>query len=53
MTYVVDVRTGQTVVNVFLIAKGYSPMEIERRQKSVYGKDVIDAQTLGPSFQER
>jgi hypothetical protein len=44
MTYVVDVRTGQRVVNEFLIAKGYSPMEIERRQRSVYNKDAIDAQ---------
>jgi hypothetical protein len=46
MTYVVDVRssTGRKVVNEFLIAKGYSPMENERRQRSVYGMDAIDAQ---------
>jgi hypothetical protein len=44
MTYVVDVCTGQRVVNEFLVAKGYSPMEIERRQRSAYGKDAIDAQ---------
>jgi hypothetical protein len=51
MTYVVDVRTstGQRVVNEILNAKGYSPMEIERRQRSVYGMDAIDAQlNTGP-----
>ena len=41
-----DVRTGQRAVNKFLL-------ETDRRQRSVYGKDATDAQTLSPSFQER
>ena len=43
MTDVVVVCTKQRVVTEFLTVEGFSPTEIHRSLRSVYGEDAIDA----------
>lgn len=45
-----DVRTRQRVVIEFLTAEGSSPMETDRHLISVYGEDIMLAQTLVHHF---
>jgi hypothetical protein len=39
---VVPVPPGLRVVTEFLTAEGYSPIEIHRRLRGVYGEEAID-----------
>ena len=40
------VRTRQRVVTEFITAEGFSPIEVHRRLRSVYGEDAIDVSSV-------
>ena len=43
-----NVSTGHRVVIEFLSAEGYSPIEVHRGLRSVYGEDVTDVSAVRP-----
>jgi hypothetical protein len=48
MADVVDVSTGHRMVTEFRYAEGYSPIEVNRGLRSVYGVDVTDVSAVRP-----
>jgi len=42
----VDVRIGQRMMMDFLTVEGSNPIEIQRRQRSVYSEDAIDIRSV-------
>jgi len=46
----VDVRNGQRVMIEFYTAEGFSPLEIYRHMRIVYGEDTIDVGSDAGSF---
>ena len=48
-----DVRIGQRVIMDFLTVEGSSPIEIQRRLRSVYSEDAIDVRSDAVSVTSR